>query len=67
MRYSGGMPLAVIKSRNSVTAGEESGGVLLRKASDQTEVSTMTLISAGVAACSRSLRNNQWYQRCLIL
>jgi hypothetical protein len=30
-------------------------------------ISTMTLMFADVAACSRSLRRNQWYQRGLTL
>jgi hypothetical protein len=43
----------------SYLAGEESGGVLRCKASDQTEVSTITLIFADVGVCSHSLRHNR--------
>lgn len=57
----------MIKSRNSLTAAEASGGVFRRKANDQTDVSTMTLIFVGVAAYSRSLRHNQLYQTGLTL
>jgi len=48
-----------------VTMRVELGGVLRRKASDQTDLSTMKLMHVGVAACRRSLRHNQWCQRGL--
>ena len=48
-----------------VTMGEELAGVLRRKASDPTDLSTMTLMHVGVAACRRSLRRNQCGQRGL--
>jgi hypothetical protein len=41
------------------TIGEESGGVLRRRTSDQTEVSKITLMFADVGVCSHSLRHNQ--------
>ncbi len=51
---------SVIKFCNIVMLGEESGGVFRRRARDQTEVSTITLMSADVGVCSYSLHHNRF-------